>query len=310
MIYFQSTVKKRIKKLIMNYRMVITFSTCWYNFKSKFTQQIYLDWMDNMLSNVINYNLVVYSDKSSCNCILKYLSNPNIRLIIKEKEDFFGFKYKDDWIRNHALNECLRDRIDWTVVMLWCEKVHFVAETSAKKYFDTEYYGWCDIGYFRGTSKDMTMIELNMWPDIDKVNGLDKNCVHYAMMNNDESQIQYLSENINNRLISGLPVNAIPTDLPSICGGLFICSSIKIFWWKETFDNMLRTYFCTERIIKDDQMIIANCAFLDILRNHFKLYSEDYDFYNPKYDNWFMFQRILSPLENVISSEEKVDVNI
>ena len=49
--------------------MSITFSTSWYNFKSKFDNEIYLSWMDNMLSNVNNYNLVI--NCSSSNFITK-----------------------------------------------------------------------------------------------------------------------------------------------------------------------------------------------------------------------------------------------
>ena len=41
----------------------ITFSTCWYNFKAKFPSQVYLEWIDNMLTNVNNYYLVIYTDK-------------------------------------------------------------------------------------------------------------------------------------------------------------------------------------------------------------------------------------------------------
>jgi len=43
----------------------ITFSTCWYLFKAKFDVSTYLHWIDNMLSNVNTYNLVVYCDVQS-----------------------------------------------------------------------------------------------------------------------------------------------------------------------------------------------------------------------------------------------------
>jgi hypothetical protein len=51
----------------------ITFSTCWYNFKAKFDNNTYFQWLDNMLSNVIEYNLIIYSDEASSPILEKYL---------------------------------------------------------------------------------------------------------------------------------------------------------------------------------------------------------------------------------------------
>ncbi len=41
----------------------ITFSTCWYNFKAKFPSTTYQQWINNMLSNVNNYFLIIYTDE-------------------------------------------------------------------------------------------------------------------------------------------------------------------------------------------------------------------------------------------------------
>ena len=87
----------------------ITFSTCWYNFKAKFDNGTYFKWIDNMLSNVNNYNLVIYSDEESCQCLKKYLNNPRIKLSIKPHELFYNYRYKDKWIENHARNALLKD---------------------------------------------------------------------------------------------------------------------------------------------------------------------------------------------------------
>ena len=44
---------------------LLTLSTCWYNLKSKFLPQQYLLWIDNFLSIVKNFNLVIYTDDKS-----------------------------------------------------------------------------------------------------------------------------------------------------------------------------------------------------------------------------------------------------
>jgi hypothetical protein len=46
--------------------------------------------------------------------------------------------------------------------MLWSEKISFVKETMDNQYFNTEYYGWCDIGYFRNRSNDLHTVFLKI----------------------------------------------------------------------------------------------------------------------------------------------------
>jgi len=142
----------------------ITLSTCWYILKAKFSHDIYKSWIDNMLSNVNNYNLVIYCDIAGYEYIEPYLKNEKILVIIKPLEDFLTYKYKNEWIENHKNNNLLNQKIDWQLNMLWSEKINFVYETMSEKYYETEYYGWCDIGYFRNRPNDLSNEELKYWP--------------------------------------------------------------------------------------------------------------------------------------------------
>ena len=132
---------------------MITFVTCWYNFKAKFNKEIYYNWIDNMLSSVNNYNLVVYTDNNSYSLFQKYMK-PNIKIIIKDYNLFHNYCYNKNWESNHQNNHLLNNAVDWKVNMLWSEKIHFVKDAYEEKYFDTEFYGWCDIGYFRNRHND------------------------------------------------------------------------------------------------------------------------------------------------------------
>lgn len=266
----------------------ITFSTCWYILKSKFDVETYTRWMDNMLSNVNSYNLVVYSDKNSASYIEKYLDNPRIKLVIKEVHEFYNYKYKKQWIKNHLNNELLRDKVNWQVNMLWNEKVCFVNETVQEKYFDTEFYGWCDIGYFRNRKNDTCSNELTFWPSPEKIESLDKNRIYYACVNNNKPHIEYLYYLIQNKNDLGLPKYPIPPEQFSIAGGFFILHKDKMEWWKTTYDTRLQLYFDNDYLVKDDQIIVVDCVFTEI--ENFKLCCEA----NPEYDNWFLFQRYLS----------------
>lgn len=267
--------------------MSITFSTCFYNLKSKFDETTYVSWFDNMLSNVNNYFLVLYTDENTVHLFKKYETNEKIKIIIKPFEQFYFYKYEKEWLLNHKKNSTLNHQIDWKLVMLWCEKIPFVNETIKEKYFETEIYGWCDIGYFRNRENDMKKNELTNWPDKEIVDSLDKNKIHYARVNNYNHEFNNLQNIVLNKNEYELPIQPIPENQVSIGGGFFICHSSKINWWLDTFEKKLVSYFDNNYLVKDDQMIIINCYFLE--EKHFELHCE----YDNSYDIWFMFQRLL-----------------
>lgn len=263
----------------------VTYSTCWYQFKAKFDKNIYERWIDNMLTNVNNYNLVIYTNKSGNEILKKYIQS-NIKIIIKEHINFYTYKYSNNWKKNHEKNYLLKDKVDWQVNMLWSEKINFVKETYENRYFDTEYYGWCDIGYFRNRDNDLQSKDLNNWPKHEKILNLDKNKIHYALINNNQSYITYLYELIKNKNRKGLPINEIPSGQYSIAGGFFTLHKSKISWWHKTYYDRLLLYFENDYLVKDDQILIVDCAFT--YPENFQLYRENLQ----HYDNWFMFQRI------------------
>ena len=64
--------------------MSITFSSCFYIIKSKFDKDTYINWMNNFISIVNNFNLVIYTDENSLKFINKR-ENPRIKIIIKPR---------------------------------------------------------------------------------------------------------------------------------------------------------------------------------------------------------------------------------
>jgi len=264
--------------------MPITFSSCFYIIKSKFDPALYIEWMNNFISIVNEFNLVIYTDENS----IKYINtkgNPRIKIILKPLEQFYNYKYKDSWIKNHEKNNLLNNMSCWELNMLWSEKIWFVKETTEKKYFETDYYGWCDIGYFRNRPNDIHTSELMQWGK--DTSFLDPNKIKYACIQKDENYINYLSRIVTNKNEYGLPVQEIPPDQTSIAGGFFILHKNKIDWWSKTYDNTLQRYFQHNYLVKDDQIILIDCIFSNI--DFFELFTED----NIDFDSWFMFQRIL-----------------
>lgn len=266
--------------------MNITFSSCFYIIKSKFEPNIYIEWMNNFISIVNNFNLVIYTDENSSKYI-NTMNNPKIIIIIKPIEQFYNYKYKDLWINNHFKNNLLNEKSSWELNMLWSEKIWFVKETIERKYFITDFYGWCDIGYFRNRQQDTHTKNLFEWGNnavfLQNIN----NKICYACINNNNNYMKYLLKMVTNKNEDGLPKLEIPSHQNSIAGGFFILPKDRIDWWCKTYNDKLFLYFNNNYLVKDDQIILLDCILSDL--NEFLLFREN----NNEFDNWFMFQRIL-----------------
>jgi hypothetical protein len=267
--------------------MSITFSSCFYVIKSKFDPSIYIQWMSNFISMVNNFNLVIYTDEKS----RKYIDtkgNPKITVVIKPIKQFYNHKYKEYWIANHEKNLLLNDKSCWELNMLWSEKIWFVKDTIERKLYETDIYGWCDIGYFRNRPEDSHTSKLTTWPNADKLKQLNPSKIYYACIKNDDGYMNHLHKIVNTKNELALPAQPIPPYQNSIAGGFFICHKDKLSWWAETYNNKLELYFKNNYLVKDDQIIVVDCVLSEM--DQFGLFREGH----PTLDNWFMFQRILA----------------
>ena len=264
----------------------ITIVSCWYILKSKFDKNLYSQWIDNFFRCVTNCNIIIYTNEESKYMLNKYLHLDNLKIIILELEDFYNYKYKDYWIINHKNNYLLNNKIGCELNMLWNEKISFVKDTRDKNYFNTEWYIYCDVGYFRNRQCDLNNIDFKNWPNNNKILSLNNDKIYYAKVNNNSNIFNNYIKIILNKNDNGLPKIEIPHNQVSIAGGFFIIHKNKINWYQKLHDNKLKLYFNNNRLVKDDQIIVLN-NIIDNL-NNFQLISE-----NDNYDNWFLFQRFL-----------------
>lgn len=269
--------------------MSITISTCWYTLTSKFNKEKYLSWIKNFLPYVDNYYLVLYTDMNGYSFIIEnfpdILNNPNILIIKKEMEEFYNYRYKTYWERNHEYNYLLNKRTEWKLNMLWAEKIHFVNETYKKNPFNTDIFAWCDIGYFRDGRPPTSFMNKEVLKQ--KIN---ENYIYYVCVNNNREYLDYLYQIVQNKNELGLTTTIIPPNQYSIAGGFFVLYGSKIEWWKTTFDQKLRLYFENGRLVKDDQIIVLDCVFSNAEKFHLLAESDKV----PEDERWFLFKRYLS----------------
>jgi hypothetical protein len=246
--------------------------------------------MRHMLSEVNHYYLVLFTDEIGERVLREhfaiYLTNPNIKIVQKPVEEWYNYKYKAEWLKNHEQNHFLNQnskwKCDWKLNMLWAEKTHFVNAARVNQYFPaTEFYGWCDIGYFRlGPSPTFAAPA--------KVDMLNKNKIYYTCVR--PWQLEQLKHESSERNIVGLPVRPIRPDQSSVAGGFFIAHHSKIDGWKNIFDRKLALYFQENYLVKDDQIIIVDCILAEPYR--FELLSGPEP--DPNEYNWFYFRHFLS----------------
>lgn len=268
---------------------IITFSTCFYILKSKFPLRQYLEWINNLLRIVNNFNLVIYTNKETLVFLLPLIdqTNKNIKIIIKPLTDFYTYKYKENWIENHEKSVMdLHKVIDWQLNMLWNEKVFLVNETVRKGYFNTIYYGWCDIGYFRNRRNDLNTHYLKLWPNSNKLLQYKKDSIHYGCVQNDLLKYDELTNSINSHYRKG---SDLLVNYNEICfaGGFFILHREMSNKYALIYEKKLDYYFKNKYFIKDDQTIVQDIILTNL--DMFSIYRED----DERFDNWFMFQRLL-----------------
>jgi hypothetical protein len=277
-----SSIKERTLKL--------SLITAWYSFKNKFNEETYGKWITYFLENIHNVYVIVFTDTHGYERLSSFSEKySNIQVIIKEFKDLEGYSQETFWRENHTKNVLLKDRISWELNVLWNEKIRFVKLARDLGFIKTDWFGWCDIGYFRGRPNDISIERISGIPSDKVMNSLDTKKVYYGFVGNPYPA--FLERCYQLRLSRddfGIPSPQIPVNQNIIAGGFFVCHQDKIDWWYDTYYRKLQLYIDTHTLIRDDQIIILDCFTEN--QEHFELIQEKHP---EKYDLWFVFQRFL-----------------
>lgn len=255
----------------------ITFSSCLYGMKNRHGYEKHMNWFRDFIRVVNRFYLVIYTGELEYSVVcdevrkLEKDTQRKIKVILKPFSEFHNYKYERFWMENNARPECkLAELADWRLNLLWCEKTHFVRETIENRYFDTDYYGWCDVGYFRNTLAPAAYRERirEHWPNPNIINRLHKDKVYYGC-NLSPSQLhigytyhaQHFQNTARMETCDGIPRDVYHPQAHMLSGGFYITGREKALWWCCRFQENLELYITNNAVIQDDQHIIAHCVF-------------------------------------------------
>ena len=256
----------------------ITFSSCLYYMRNRHGYEKHLNWFRDFIRVVNRFYLVIYTGEHEYSVIcdevrkLEEDAQRKIKVILKPFSEFHNYKHERFWIENNARPECkLAELADWRVNMLWCEKTYFVRETIENRYFDTEYYGWCDVGYFRDTLAPGSAYRERIrehWPNPNKINRLHKDKVYYGCNISPRHlhkcytyNAQHFQNTARMDTSTGIPRESYHPRAHMLSGGFYITGREKGLWWCCRFQEILELYITNNAVIQDDQHIIAHCVF-------------------------------------------------
>ena len=232
----------------------IVFYTLIYKIKSKFDFKKYEEWGKNLINNMKEQTLIIYTDRNTYDILEYIFNNNNIKIIILEINNFTYYKYIN------FLSKCtyLTNGYNITpeLILIWLERI--IILDNLKKYITSDFYSFVDFGYFR---------ENNIYNNFLKNNiSLNKDKIYYCLINNDNL---YLKNNI----LSYYNINKeYPIENNGIIGGgFFIIHYEKINFYINLFDSKVLHYINNNRLIKDDQIIISDIIFNKNNTDNFEL---------------------------------------
>lgn len=247
----------------------IVFYTLIYKIKSKFDFKKYEEWGNNLIKNLNNQTLIIYTDNYTYDFIKKiFNNNNNINIIFLELTEFKYYKYIDFFNNCTKLTEGYD--IDSKLLLIWLERI--IILNNLKNYINSNFYSYIDFGYFRDE------ILYNNFLKNDII--LDKDKIYYCLIKND---IIYLKNDI---LLYYNNNKHYPNKNQGIIGGgFFIIHYNKINFYINLIDNKIISYINNNILIKDDQIIITDIIFDKNNIDHFLLITDIDSHINIEYKN-------------------------
>ena len=158
---------KHKHKISYNLNEEITLVSSYFQVKSKFSHQDYLNWINNYLQ--INSAMIFFTEKSNIQELIdkrpKEYSNKTIWVTLNI-DDFYSYNnYFKEF--NDTYDKDIEKNINSVpLYLVLAEKINFLKMATKKNFFHSKCFYWVDAGCFRDSSKIKNY--MNNWPSTEK----------------------------------------------------------------------------------------------------------------------------------------------
>ena len=221
----------------------MTVVTAYYSGKSKYTTTKYDTWIQNFL--MLRTNVYLFTDQLTLDASLASLiaksGKKNICIHLLNKSDFGVNKLGINWTAQHVIDsEKAYHNTD--LYMLWGEKLNFVKAASEHNPYESSWFGWVDMGSFRGEFKPF----FRTFPT---TNLFEKDKIHVNLVG--------VLGNFTIDTNSSLPQPMLTQDL---VGGGFLFGDMHAFSvFHDLFYDYMVRYARLGQFVGKDQIIFNTC---------------------------------------------------
>jgi hypothetical protein len=230
--------------------MTCTLVSAYYNIKSKFSKDQYVEWMRTFLK--IESPMVIFTETKMEPVIRTLREDRPLHLIILPFDKLTTWSlYKDQWIAQHQMDPEKHIHTP-ELYSIWAEKAFLVERAIQMNPFQTDFFFWCDMGAFRDPHIDPLILQTFPTTTYLSQNHLLLQSIgdltdHEKIPKEDGIYGECISHQWNEvRLVGGL-----------WGGGARAC-----LLWKNAYQQMLERYFQIGRFAGKDQQVMLS-TYLD-----------------------------------------------
>ena len=265
---------------VWSQRRPVTIVTAYYNIRSKFTNEKYLEWIRNFLS-VIPCHLYIYTDAETFPILQDMRKDflDRTKIVIQPFDKLMMYQLMNVWnIHKQMDHETYHTE---ELYILWNEKTQFVRNVALNdNVFGSDYFFWCDIGAFRSPEH---LSKLQNFPNPATVYRLNPNKIHIL-------QIDPINDHELIPGSTGIPIYDFKYNV-RVGGGIFGGHINAWNVWTGEFYGMLRKFIENGRFAGKDQNIMASVYAMN--RNLVELVQHK-PYFNGTGDKWFYMEHFLS----------------
>ena len=231
--------------------MACTVVTAYYEIKSKFNKQQYMEWTTTFFK--IKSPIVLFTTAEHVEIMMQLRGTRPLHIIVTPFEELDAWKlYKDKWMAQHAMDP-ERKIHSPELYAVWAQKAFFVESAVHQNPFQTEYFFWCDIGAFRDPHLSPLILETfphtrYLEPHRLLFQSVGSTSFEDRFPKPDGIYGEVISEKWNER---------------RMVGGLWGGGKQACLIWKVRYQAMLERYFDANRFAGKDQQVMFSAYQMD-----------------------------------------------